>query len=94
MPVELIASDVVPKIKRQSKIQKSQDYQDLVKALNQGIPSGKTIKLSFSPETKRLFKGDERKTAQAFVLKLRADYKNYRVRLIDGVVYVSKLEAK
>jgi len=93
MPIEYIASDEMPKTTRKSKIEKSPDWTELIKALGQGFPTGKTIKLTFSDATRKLFKNDDKRVAQAFVLRLRRDYSDrYKVRLIEGQVYISKLE--
>ena len=95
MPLEFIANDSIPKIKRTSKLDKSSDWQALVEILDKGLPSGKSVAISFSDATLRLFKNDAAKTTQAFVLRLRKEFRyRYRIRLIRGRIFVSRLEKK
>jgi hypothetical protein len=95
MPLKFISDAEVPKAKRKSKIESSADYQDLVKVLTQGLPTGKTVTVEFSPATLKLFKGDAERAAKAFVLRLRDEYgERYRIRLVGGHLYISTKEKK
>ena len=91
MPIDFLAVDYIPKSRRASKIEKSPDWTELQAAIQKGLPSGKAIRVTFSEDTKKIFKKEE-KAAQAFIVRLRSEYKNLRSRLIGGQIFVSTLE--
>jgi hypothetical protein len=78
---------------RSSKISKAQEYQEIVEAIKKGVPSGKSIRTSFTKETITAFKTKE-KAALAFVQKINRDYKEFIARALDGDVVVSKRDKK
>jgi hypothetical protein len=78
---------------RSSKISKTLEYEEIVEAIKKGIPSGKSIRTSFTKETIAVFKTKE-KAALAFVQKINRDYKELIARVLDGDVVVSKREKK
>ena len=81
MPVSIVPiSDL---LSRRSKITKTTEWTELEQVLAKGLQKDSAVKITFSPETVQLFKNDVKKTAVAFVMRLRKQYGNkYRIRLV------------
>ncbi len=91
MPIEFIPIAKMPAAKRnrKSKIEASPEWQEVAKAIQKGLPKDTSIRLTLSDATKKLFKTD--RAASSFLLRLRKQFKDYQIRMIQGEIYITKL---
>ena len=85
MPVELVNESEVTDIKRPSKLSRTPEWLETTKMLVNKLPAHQVLKITFSPETKKLFKNDDKRAAVAFAVRLRKDYGDrFKVRVVSG----------
>jgi hypothetical protein len=96
MPVTRVQQSELPRATRRSKIAKTVEWNEVNAAIKQGIKMGEVLRITFSPETKKAFKGDEKKAASSFALRLRNELGDgFRVQVVGGTeVRVSNKQGK
>jgi hypothetical protein len=94
VPVTLVNESEI-RIARASKFAKSPEWNDALKVIHKGIPSGQGLKISLSDSTLKLFKHDKTKALAAFRQKLRSEVGDrYKVHIVGDEIAVLNRKQK